>query len=82
MSFLLSPYGRVLAGLVGIALLIVAAWFDGHSYGQKAAQADILKQINQENEHAGNEAERWRSDYRRCVDAGGLYDFEAGSCDK
>lgn len=41
-SFLLSPVGRTLAGLVIAAGLIVAAWFDGHSYGRAAERQAIL----------------------------------------
>nr|WP_244425206.1 hypothetical protein [Pseudaminobacter salicylatoxidans] len=65
-------------------MLGLLTWSHVEAYraGQIAAQTDILTRINQENEHAGNEAERWRSEYRRCNDAGGVYDFAAGACDR
>lgn len=42
MSFLISPVGRALAGIVVVAGLISAAWFDGHSYGRAAERQAIL----------------------------------------
>ncbi len=42
MSFLLSPLGRVLLGLVFVAGLLAAAWFDGYTSGLKAERQAIL----------------------------------------
>ena len=50
--------------------------------GRAAEQASIATRINQENDNAGNAAEKWRADLRRCSDAGGVFDFETGACDR
>ena len=67
----------------GLAVVAALAWSHSAAYraGRSAEQAAFVERINQENEYAGNSAEDWRSQYRRCVDAGGLFDFETGACD-
>lgn len=78
--------GLSLGAWLRLGAIVVAVGFLIYSHtrayqaGRLAEQAAFLEQINQENEDAGNEAERWRTDYRRCVDAGGVYDFETGTC--
>ncbi|WP_166163064.1 hypothetical protein [Chelativorans oligotrophicus] len=71
---------------IGIVLAVMSglAWSHSAAYraGRSAEQAAFVERINQENEDAGNSAEDWRSQYRRCVDAGGLFDFETGACDR
>jgi len=47
-----------------------------------AEQAAFIQQINRENSNAGNTAEDWRAEFRRCTGAGGVYDFETGACDQ
>ncbi len=60
-SFLLSPVGRFLAGFVIVAVLIVGAWFDGHSYGRAAERTailtrsvEVLRERNRVDEQARN----------------------------
>ncbi|UUP19486.1 hypothetical protein [Nitratireductor thuwali] len=69
--------GAVLAVLGGLA------WSHHSAYqaGRTAEQAAFMAKLNQENEDAGKAAEDWRARYRRCVDGGGLYSFETGTCD-
>ncbi|WP_127524668.1 hypothetical protein [Mesorhizobium sp. Z1-4] len=75
-----NPY--VIGGIV-LALLVGLAWSHSKAYraGRAVEQAAILERINEENDNAGNNAEDWRAVYRRCADAGGLYDFETNTCD-
>lgn len=66
----------------GIALLAVLAWSHTAAYrsGQRVGQASVIEKLNQENDNAGQDAEKWRGDLRRCNDAGGVFDFEFGTC--
>lgn len=68
----------------GVAVLGLLAFSHVKAYqaGRTAEQAAVAAQINQENEHAGNTAEDWRARLRRCVDAGRVFSFESGSCDR
>lgn len=70
-------------GAAGV-LLLLWGWALNTAYqaGRQAEQAAFLNRINVENENAGDIAEKWRGDLRRCIDAGGVYDFETGACDK
>lgn len=75
----LNPYvigGAILAAV----LLTTGGYVKGRMDGRAIEQAALVKQINQENTNAGNAAEKWRADFRRCVDAGRVYDFETGAC--
>ncbi|MVA98832.1 hypothetical protein GN330_16415 [Nitratireductor sp. CAU 1489] len=67
---------------VGLAVLAGLAWSHTAAYraGRTAEQARIVERITQENDDAAENAEDWRTEYRRCVASGGLYDFESGSC--
>ena len=67
-----------------VAVLGLLTWSHTAAYqaGRSAEQAAFVERINQENEDAGNSAEDWRGQYRRCVDAGGVFDFETGACDQ
>ncbi|WP_173931406.1 hypothetical protein [Chelativorans sp. Marseille-P2723] len=69
---------------IGAALIVALGWSHLSAYraGRSAEQAAFLNQIRQENEHAGKTAEDWRGHYRLCVERGGLFDFETGSCDR
>lgn len=80
MTFLLSPVGRVLAGLVIVTGLIVAAWFDGHSYGRAAERQAILTRSVEvlRQRSATDEAIRDLSDRDLCLRLGGLQDDCAG----
>lgn len=71
-----------LAAVVAVLCLCVWALHFAYQAGRQAEQAAFLNRINLENEHAGDIAEKWRGDLRRCLDAGGLFDFETGTCDK
>lgn len=72
--------------IAGAAITIVTALTASHIWayrsGRAVEQATIAQRIAKENEDAGNRAEDWRARLRRCVDAGGLFDFETGSCDR
>jgi len=77
--------GRLWAGLAAIVVLAGLITYShrfAYQAGRQAEQAAFLDRINKENENAGNSAEDWRGRYRRCIDAGGLFDFEAGACDR
>jgi hypothetical protein len=63
-----------------VLTLLTYSHHKAYQAGRAMEQAAFLNRINQENEHAGNEAERWRADYRRCVNAGGLYQFDTSTC--
>lgn len=67
-----------------VVLALGLAWSHSAAYraGGVARQAAFAAKINQENDDAGKSAEKWRSDLRRCSDAGGLFDFESGTCDQ
>lgn len=61
MSFLLSPIGRALLGLVFVAGLLAAAWFDGYTSGLKDGRAailtrsvEVLRERNRVDEQARN----------------------------
>lgn len=72
--------------ILGAAAALLAALTASHTFayraGRSAEQAEIARHINQENENAGEAAEDWRARLRRCVDAGGVYDFETGACNR
>ncbi len=70
--------GMAVAIVVGLSLSHAAAY----RAGKLAGQTSVADHINQENDNAGNTAEKWRGDLRRCLDAGGVFDFEIGACDK
>lgn len=80
MSFLLSPAGRVLAGLVIVAGLVIAAWFDGHSYGRAAERQAILTRSVEvlRERNATDEKVRDMDARQLCAALGGV--FEDGSC--
>lgn len=80
LSFFSSSAGMAMAGIViALGLLTVPHRFACQA-GRRVGQAAFLERINKENENAGNSAEDRRGQYRRCVEAGGLFDFEAGAC--
>jgi hypothetical protein len=77
--------GRIIAGLAAAALVTHGAvaggaYLNGRADGRAIERAAIMDFVNRRNEEAGNAAEGWRGEYRRCVDAGGVFDFEAGAC--
>jgi len=76
---------RVWGALAGVVAVVGALTFShrfAYQAGRSVEQASFLERINKENEDAGSSAEDWRTQYRRCVDAGRLFNFEAGTCDK
>lgn len=72
--------------LIGTAVAVLGLLTYSHTVayhaGGAAEQAAIATKINQENDNAGNAAEKWRADLRRCSDAGGVFNFEAGACEQ
>lgn len=75
MSFLISPVGRALAGIVVVAGLISAAWFDGHSYGRAAErQKSLSRSIDLIRERSKTNAEISRlDDAALCRELGGSW---------
>jgi len=73
-----------LYGAAALAAIGALGWSHVSAYraGRAAEQAAFIQQINRENSNAGNTAEDWRAEFRRCTGAGGMYDFETGACDK
>lgn len=80
LTFLFSRAGAAMVVIVAAVALLTFSHRFAYQAGRQVEQAAFLDRINKENEDAGNSAEDWRAQYRRCVDAGGLFDFEAGSC--
>ncbi len=76
---LLNPW-VLLAGVVAITGAVGGAYFKGRADGRALEQAAIVQQINRENREAGDAAEKWRHDLRRCNDAGGVFSFDTGAC--
>lgn len=75
--------GYLLAGAAAIAAgLLVFSHVETYRAGKAVAQAAIVARLIKENTNAGNVAEDWRATLRRCNGAGGMFDFEAGSCDR
>ncbi|EKF17048.1 hypothetical protein [Nitratireductor pacificus] len=76
--------GAWLRAGAAVAVLGALTWSHLAVYraGRSAEQAAFAEKINQQNEEAGNAAEDWRARYRRCVDTGGLFDHETGTCDQ
>ncbi|RLP27899.1 hypothetical protein [Mesorhizobium sp. YM1C-6-2] len=68
----------------GAAALVLLAWSHTAAYraGRTYEQAAFAAKITKENDNAGNAAEKWRTDLRRCSDAGGVFDFETGACER
>jgi len=79
-SFLTSRAGATMVGIVIALSLLTFSHRFAYQAGRQVEQAAFLDRINKENDDAGNSAEDWRGQYRRCVDTGGLFDFETGSC--
>lgn len=81
-------FGILDALKMGASALIagLVAFYLGHAIGKSTGraieQAAFAKKINEENDNAGNAAEKWRADLRRCNAAGGVFDYETGSCDR
>ena len=71
----------VIGAVVSVLALLTYSHVKAYRAGRAVEQAAILDRINEENDNAGNTAEDWRAEYRRCADAGGLYDFETNTCD-
>lgn len=70
----------IMGAAAAAVIAIAAAYGLGHSAGSDAAQTDFVKRIEKENHDAGQNAEKWRDDFRKCVAAGRVYDFETGAC--
>lgn len=81
------PTGAAIAWLCVVAVAAIGAaggwgYLWGRADGRAIEQSAFAERIRKSNEEAGDAAETWRADFRRCNDAGGLFDFEAGSCDR
>lgn len=81
-SAVLSPAGRIVMGAVALGGALTLSHCKAYQAGRTAEQAAFAAKINQQNEEAGNAAEDWRTAFRRCVDGGGVFDFEAGTCQR
>lgn len=72
--------------LAGTLVAVIAALTWSHTaayrYGRSTEQARFTSQITKENDNAGKAAETWRAELRRCTADGGLFDFEAGACQR
>lgn len=76
----MKAYLALGAAAAVVAALVFSHW-QAYRAGRAVEQASFTRQIEKENTDAGNTAETWRAALRRCTDAGGLYDFAAGTCD-
>ncbi|PSJ55749.1 hypothetical protein [Pseudaminobacter soli (ex Li et al. 2025)] len=75
--------GYIIAGAaVAAVLLLTFTHWQAYRTGRSIEQVKFIQKINLENTNAGNAAEKWRGDLRRCNDASGLFDFATGSCDR
>lgn len=72
----------LIGGAVAALSFLTFTHWNAYRLGRSIEQAGFIRQINQENTNAGNAAEKWRGDLRRCNDAGGLFDFANGACDR
>jgi len=80
--FGLLDWLKIGAGAIAGALLAAGPlYLIGKHDGRAVEQAAIVKRIEKENADAGTAAENWRAEYRRCADAGRLFDFETGACE-
>lgn len=61
--------------------LLTYSHVKAYKAGRAAEQAAFAERINEENENAGNNAEEWRAELRRCTLSGGVFNFETGSCE-
>lgn len=71
-----------LLGAAAVALAGSLTWshMAAYRYGRSIEQASFAAKINLENGNAGRAAEEWRAEFRRCVGAGRVFNFEAGAC--
>ena len=66
---------RILGALgILLVLVLIAGWF------WKQAGDDVRQSVERQNNEAGDQSDRARSDYDACIDAAGLYDFGAHKC--
>lgn len=81
-AFLTSKLGVSI--ICGLAVTAFLGWthYEMYETGRAYERSAMLNSIVKGNEDAGNAAENWRTKYRRCLDAGGVFDFEAGSCQR
>ena len=68
--------GAVLAGIAAFGLYTNAVY----QAGKTAGSTEVIEEINDANDEAGDVAEEHRARLRQCVAAGGVYDFENGTC--
>jgi len=81
-SFILSPLGRVLLGLVFVAGLLAAAWFDGYASGLRAERTTILTrsvEVLRERSRVDDEVSAF-DDMALCNALGGVWVLTDGSC--
>lgn len=67
---------------VAIALAIAAALGWLYIEIRKDGAESVITKIERLNNEAGKSADDSRSAYDRCLDAGGLWNFGAGECDR
>lgn len=73
-------YFAIGGAVVAVTFLSFSHW-QAYCAGRAVEQSAFSQKISQENTHAGNAAENWRADLRRCNDAGG-FDFATGACER
>ncbi|HRQ13030.1 MAG TPA: hypothetical protein PK205_06970 [Promineifilum sp.] len=67
---------------IGAAVsVLVVTHYQAYKIGQRIAAVEFAKALTNDNAKASQNAEDWRGAYRRCVERGGLYDFERNRCD-
>ncbi|WP_432288751.1 hypothetical protein SLT36_30075 (plasmid) [Aminobacter sp. BA135] len=73
-----------LLAVAAVAVIAALGWSHtaAFRYGRSTEQVRFAAEITKENDNAGRAAENWRAEFRRCADAGGVFDFERGTCDR
>ena len=76
----INPFGaKIILVLVAIIAAFSAAVAVKTSLENKGAD-EARQEIQTKDFEAGNEALSARGNLRRCLDSGGLYDFDTGKC--
>jgi hypothetical protein len=69
------PWAKILGGVLMLAAVAWVAFQIREDGAQSVKQA-----IERQNNEAASQADTGRSDFDRCLDGGGLWDFAAGKC--
>lgn len=65
-----------IAAIACVVFAALVAFTMTFELGRDAANS----KINQQNQEAGDEADRASSVFERCIDGGGVFDFATGQC--